>query len=425
MGRFIITIALLSSAFMVAACGTEVDTLRKALLVYIYPVQKYPKFSPPSLQGRGGCGDDIVLTQIGKNRLARLRAKLQHQAFDTFMVLQLENRRYLSGFTAEDAQFDESAGALLITPEQQILATDSRYETQARIEAPEFEIYRYKKGLASSLPEILSKLRTKRLGFESARLSYLQFQKFQEHLRKETLTVSLVPTENLVEELRMTKEPQEIEAIKKSLAISESVFEIIVNTLRVGTTERELAWAIEKGLRESGAESVAFPPIVASGPNAALPHAIPTHRPIGQEEPILFDWGARLKGYCSDISRTIVLGSPDDTFKKVYQVVQDAQSIAIEAMKPGVSTQAVDKIARDHIAAEGFGDHFGHGLGHGVGLATHEKPNLSPIRPMNLKVGMVTTVEPGIYIPGWGGVRLENMVVVKGDGAVVLNHYPL
>jgi Xaa-Pro aminopeptidase len=178
-------------------------------------------------------------------------------------------------------------------------------------------------------------------------------------------------------------------------------------------------------MRESGAESVAFPPIVASGPNAALPHAIPGDRPVGRGEPILFDWGARLNGYCSDISRTIVLGPPDDTFEKVYQVVQDAQSMAIEAMKPGVSTQTVDKIARDHITAKGFGDHFGHGLGHGVGLATHEKPNLSPIRPMNLEVGMVTTVEPGIYIPGWGGVRLENMVVVEPEGAVVLNSSPL
>jgi len=358
------------------------------------------------------------------NRLTRLRTRLQDQALDTFLVLQGENRRYLSGFTGEDGQFNESAGALLITPERQILATDSRYETQARIEAHEFEIYCYTEGLASSLPEILRMLRTERLGFESARLSYLQFQKFQDHLKRDTLAASLVPTENLVEDLRMTKEPQEIEAIKESLVISESVFETIVNTLCVGTSEKELAWAIEKGLRQSGAESVAFPPIVASGPNAALPHAIPTDRPIGQGEPILFDWGARLNGYCSDISRTIVLGSPDETFNKVSQVVQDAQSMAIEAMKPGVSTQTVDKIARDYITAKGFGDHFGHGLGHGVGLATHEKPNLSPVRPMNLEVGMVTTVEPGIYLPGWGGVRLENMVVVKEGGAVVLNRYP-
>jgi Xaa-Pro aminopeptidase len=223
----------------------------------------------------------------------------------------------------------------------------------------------------------------------------------------------------------MIKEPLELEAIRKSLALSESVFEGLLGTLRVGTAETELAWAMEKGLREAGADSIAFSPIVASGPNAALPHAVPTHRTVREGEPILFDWGARLNGYCSDISRTLVLGSPDDTFGKVYQVAKDAQSMAIEAMKPGVSTQAVDKIARDHIGAKGFKDYFGHALGHGVGLAVHEKPRLSPMRPMDLEVGMVTTVEPGIYIPGWGGVRLENMVVMKKDGAEVLNRHPL
>jgi len=341
------------------------------------------------------------------------------------MVLQAENRRYLSGFTAQDGQFDESAGALFITLDGQLLATDSRYETQAHIEAPDFEIYQYKDGLAHSLPEILKRLHTERLGFESVRLSYLEFQRFEEHLKSQALPVSLVPCENLVEELRMIKEAEELEAIRQSLAISESVFESICKELSPGVMEKDLAWAIEKGLRESGAESVAFPPIVASGPNPALPHALPTDRRGSQGEPIRCDGGARFKGYCSDISRTILLGQSDTTFKTVYQVVRQAQSMAIEAIRPGISTQAVDKIARDYITARGFGDHFGHGLGHGVGLATHERPHLSPIRPTNLEVGMVTTVEPAIYLPGWGGVRLENMVVVEPEGAVILNRCPV
>ncbi len=359
------------------------------------------------------------------NRLVQLRARLQDQDFDTFMVLRGENRQYLSGFTGQDGQFDESAGALFITSERQLLATDSRYMTQAKTEATEFEVFVYEEGLASSLPEILRMLGTERLGFESPRLPYGQFQRMQEQLKKHASSVSLVPTEGLVEDLRMIKEPREIEAIEKSLALSESVFETLMGSLHVGASEKELAWSIEKGLREAGADSVAFPPIVASGPNAALPHAIPTNRTIHEGEPILFDWGARVEDYCSDISRTVVLGSPDDTFTEVYQVVKDAQSMAIEAMKPGMSTQAVDMIARDHIAVKGFKDYFGHALGHGVGLATHEKPRLSQVRPMNLEAGMVTTVEPGIYIPGWGGVRLENMVVVEKDGAAVLNKYPL
>jgi Xaa-Pro aminopeptidase len=360
-----------------------------------------------------------------KHRLAKLRVKLRDQGVDTFLVLQAENRRYLSGFTAEDSQCNESAGALLITGDRQILATDSRYDTQARMEAPEFEIFCYKKGLADALPEILKTLHTERFGFESVRLSYLEFQRFERHLKEQGVSVSLIPTEGLVEELRMIKEPQEIVAIRQSLAVSESVFKTICENLSPGIPEKVLAWNLEKGLRENGAESVAFPPIVASGPNAALPHAVPTDRPVGRGEPILFDWGSRLDGYCSDISRTIILGEPDTRFKTVYQVVRDAQSMAVEAIKPGISTQDIDKIARDYIAAKGFGDRFGHGLGHGVGLATHERPHLSPIRPTNLEVGMVTTVEPGIYIPEWGGVRLENMVVIEAQGAVVLNHSPL
>jgi Xaa-Pro aminopeptidase len=306
-----------------------------------------------------------------------------------------------------------------------LLATDSIYMTQARNEAKEFEIFVCEEGLASSLPEILKMIGSEHLGFESPRLPYRIFQKMEEQLKKDASSISLVPTEGLVEDLRMIKEPQEIEAIRKSLALSEMVFETLMEGLGVGVSEKELAWTMEKGLREAGADSVAFPPIVASGPNAALPHAIPTDRVIIEGEPVLFDWGARLEGYCSDISRTVVLGAPDDTFTKVYQVVKDAQSMAVEAIKPGVSSQVIDGIARDHIGDKGFKEYFGHALGHGVGLATHEKPRLSPVRPMNLEAGMVTTVEPGIYIPGWGGVRLENMVVLEEDGAVVLNRYPL
>ncbi len=356
-----------------------------------------------------------------QRRLTQLRERLAKQEYDTILVVEQANRRYLSGFTAEDGQCDESAGVLFITPERLILATDSRYDTQARAEAPEFEVFCYKKGLAHSLPQILTDLRTKCLGFESVRLSYLQHQRCCEQLQEQKVSVSWVPTEGVVEDLRMVKDAAEIMAIKRSLVLAETAFQACLAGLSPGMTEKELAWALEKGLREGGAESVAFTPIVASGPNAALPHAIPSERRIMPGEPVLFDWGARLNGYCSDISRTVVLGASDDTFRSVFQVVRDAQAMATDAIKPGVSTMDVDKVARDHIAAKGFGDYFGHGLGHGVGLATHEKPHLSPLRPMRMEAGMVTTVEPGIYLPDWGGVRLENMVLVTEKGAEVLN----
>ncbi len=365
------------------------------------------------------------MENIIKKRLKYLREKLKDQNLDTLLVLCDENRRYLSGFTAHDGQFDESAGVLLITLTKQLIATDSRYEMQAKKEATQFEVYCYKKGLAQALPDILNILGAKRLGFESVRLSCLQFEKFKQEFKKAGGSVSLIPTQGLVEGLRMIKGQDELEAIRQSLAISESIFENILSEAEKGGTEKDLAWKIEKALREKGAETTAFPPIVASGTNAAFPHAIPTDRPIEKGIPLLFDWGCILNGYCSDISRTIIIGKPDDTFKKVYQVVRDAQSMAIEAIKPDMPTQAIDKIARDHIAAMGFGDYFGHGLGHGVGLATHERPHLSPHKSINLELGMVTTVEPGIYIPGWGGVRLENMVVVKEHGATVLNRLPV
>ena len=367
----------------------------------------------------------IPMKGLIAKRLATLRAILQRVEYDTILILAAENRRYLSGFTGEDGQLDESAGALFITAKDQVLATDSRYALQAKHESPGFDILCYDKGLARSLASILSALGTERLGFESSRMSFHQFQEFNKRLAKERPLVKMVPTENVVEGLRMIKDARELEAIRSALALSEAVFETLCTELCPGISEKQLAWTMEKEMRESGAESLAFPPIVASGPNAALPHAVPTGRLVEKDEPLLFDWGARLNGYCSDISRTIVLGKPDSTFQKVYPVVRDAQLKAIESIRPGISSQEVDRIARDHIAAKGFGEYFGHSLGHGVGLATHEKPYLSVTRPMKLEVGMVTTVEPGIYIPGWGGVRLENMVVVEPAGATVLNRSTL
>lgn len=356
-----------------------------------------------------------------ENRLAQLRKSLCEINIDTFIVLISENRRYLSGFTGTDTQLDESAGALFITDQKLILATDSRYELQAKNEVPLYEIYCHKEGLTKALPDILATLGTKSLAFESTRMSHLQYTKIVEQFKSDKFKVDLVPTENIVESQRIIKEEHEIQTMKKSLLIAESVFQDFLSTILPGMTEKEAAWAMEKGMREAGAEALSFPTIAASGPNGALPHAIPGDRKFNKGEPILFDWGAILNGYCSDISRTIVIGEPDETFKKVYQTVLDAQQKAIDAVRPGISGKSVDAVARNHIAKMGFKDKFGHGLGHGVGLAVHESPRLSPLKDTKLETGMVFTVEPGIYIPGWGGIRIENMVAVREDGAEVLN----
>lgn len=354
-------------------------------------------------------------------RLKHIRQVLREKELDAFLVLTAENRRYLSGFTGEDTQFDESAGALVITSEKLILATDSRYDLQARQEVSSCEIVLYREGLAKELPVILKGLAVKRLGFESVRLSCAQHRKMAAALQAAALSIELVDTEDLVENLRIVKTPAEIDAVRSALRLAECVFGRVAAGLEPGMTEKEAAWSLEKALREEGADALSFPSIVAFGPNSALPHAVPGDRTLSPGEPILFDWGVRLNGYCSDISRTLFMGKPDSTFQKVFKTVREAQEKAVAAIKPGADARALDAVARSHIEAMGYGDRFGHGLGHGVGLAIHEQPRLSPLSGAVLQAGMVCTVEPGIYLPGWGGVRLENMIAVTPEGAEVLN----
>lgn len=362
-----------------------------------------------------------VLGNIIENRVTATRKSLPCPGIDTLLVLIEENRRYLSGFTGEDSGFDESAGALLISDSRLILATDSRFELQAQQEAPLYDVVCYKEKLSKSLPDLLKALNTRKLGFESNRLSFSQYKFFTEALKDRHMNVELVATENIVEDLRIAKSETEIEKTRNALVIAENAFRRFVQDITPAMTEISAAWAMEKGMRDTGADALSFPTICASGPNSALPHAIPGDRPFQTGEPILFDWGVRLKGYCSDISRTVIIGKPDETFEKVFQTVNDAQRMAIDGIKAGANSKAVDSIARNHIDKKGFRDKFGHGLGHGTGLAIHEQPRLSPLKETTLEAGMIVTVEPGIYLPGWGGIRLENMVVVRENGAEILN----
>jgi Xaa-Pro aminopeptidase len=356
-----------------------------------------------------------------KNRIAWIRDRLKQDQLDGLLVSIQENRRYLSGFTGEETQFDESAGVLLICAEHLILATDSRFTLQAQQEAPLFQLHQYEKGLVKELPELLNRLDIRRIGFESRRLSFFQHQEILQELEEKSVSVELVPLADFVEDLRLMKDPSEIDAVKTALHLAETAFRALCLDLHPAMTEKQIARALEAKIYEAGADGISFPTITASGPNSALPHAIPGDRKIVEGEPLLFDWGVRLNGYCSDISRTLVIGKPDSRFCKVYETVRVAQEKAIQAIKPGVTGKAVDAIARTHIENQGFGGKFGHGLGHGAGLAVHEGPRLSPLSTSVLEPGMVVTVEPGIYIQGWGGVRIENMVVVREDGAQILN----
>jgi len=354
-------------------------------------------------------------------RIKKVRALMKTNEIDTLLVSTEENRLYLSGFSGEDTQCDESAGSLFITEHELLLATDTRYDLQAAKEAEQFDIVCYREGLPKTLPDILQQLGSRRLGFESVRISLKHFHEFENIISSQKIGVELVPTENIVEQIREIKDEEEIDKTRQALWLAEKAFENVLQEIQPGMTEKEIAWLLEKEMRQSGAETLSFPSIVASGPNSALPHAIPGDRTWMKGEPLLFDWGARLNGYCSDTSRTIFSGKTDSTFQKVFQTVVDAQKKAIDAIRDGASTLAVDRTARSHIESKGFKGKFGHGLGHGTGLAVHEAPRLSPLKDTVLKAGMLVTVEPGIYLPGWGGVRIENQVVVRDKGAEVLN----
>ena len=360
-------------------------------------------------------------TDIYQNRIEKVRNSLTGRNVDTFMVLVEENRRYLTGYTAEDSQFDETAGVLFITADRLVLATDARFDVQAAQEAAGWEIVCYKKGLAEEIPAIVDDLGTRRLGFESVRLSCFQYRKIKEQIETSGCGVELVHVEGVVEEIRVVKSEDEIKATRRALALAEKAFEEILPSIVPEITEKETAWALEQAMRNLGADVLSFPVICAAGTNAALPHAIPGSRRFKRTDPVLFDWGARLAGYCSDISRTVCVGKPDDTFKEVYKTVREAQKRAIDAIAEGVSSKAVDAVAREFIENAGFKGKFSHGLGHGTGLAVHENPRLSPLKDTVLRSGMIVTVEPGIYLPQWGGVRLENQVVVRENDAEVLN----
>jgi Xaa-Pro aminopeptidase len=339
-----------------------------------------------------------------KNRLQRLHQRLGEREIDGILVSQPENRYYLSGF-------DGSAGYLLITPQNKILATDFRYIEQAQRQAPDYKIFLISGDIPDWFPKLVADLGLKRLGFEDGHITFAMHQQLTDILKQSQL--KLLPVDGLIESLRVIKEPEEIELITKAVEISDNAFEYIKDMVHTGMSEKEVAWEIEKFLREKGSEPIPFDIIVASGPNSALPHAKPSSGTIHPGEPIIIDIGARVGGYSSDLSRTICLGTADDTFNKVYDTVLRAQLTAIAAIKKGMTGGEIDDLARMVIKQAGYGEAFGHGLGHGIGLAPHEQPRLGPNSSEPLAAGMVFTIEPGIYLTGWGGVRIEDVVVME------------
>jgi Xaa-Pro aminopeptidase len=348
-------------------------------------------------------------------RLAALRSDLAGLGAEALVITQEHNRRYLTGFTG-------SAGLVVITATAARLLADARYVEQASREAAGFEVVRVTGRFQDSLAEQLKDLGVKKAAFEAEHVTVAELKRWQESLP----AVTFEPVTGQIERQRAVKTPAELDAIRQAAALADAAMAFVAQTIRPGQTEAEMAWSIERFLREHGADGLAFPPIVAAGENGALPHHRPSTRVIQAGEPIVVDLGARLNGYNSDLTRTFCIGpATDPEYAQVFDVVVSANEAARRALRPGMTGLAVDSVARDHIKAAGYGDHFGHGLGHGVGLNVHEGPRLTFVPPeSSILAGNVVTVEPGIYLSGRFGVRLEDLVAIHATHVEVLSRAP-
>jgi Xaa-Pro aminopeptidase len=344
-------------------------------------------------------------------RVERLRELLETRGLDAIIITQPENLRYLSGFTGTDT-------TLFISSDASVLITDFRFTEQASRQAPRFRVVKaLPELLAAELSRAAREQGAVRVGFESGYVSFQDHRKWEEAATDH----HLVPVQGLVEGLRAIKDEKELNLIRRAAAIGDGAMTHVRQILRPGMTEKELAWEIEAQMRTNGAEAAAFDIIVAGGPNGAMAHATVSDRVIQRGEPVVIDLGARVDGYCSDLTRTLVLGEPDERFQEIYYLVHDAQLAALAGIKPGLTGRQAHGLARDVIKEAGYGERFGHGLGHSVGLAIHEDPKMGTQSTAVLQPGNTLTVEPGIYITGWGGVRIEDLVVIADRGVEVLS----
>lgn len=354
---------------------------------------------------------DRLLT---RDRLASLREAMARHGLDAMLVTDLANVAYLSGFSGDDS-------VLLISARSQYIVTDFRYVEQAAQECPHFSLVQHKKGgVLKAAASKTNQLRVRALGFEASGLSVARYGELKANLR----AAHLRKATGLVQELRLVKSPEEVESIRAAIRVAEEGYRRTLARLKLGMTEREAAAELAYQMRKAGADKEAFDIIVACQERASLPHARPTGKKFAHGQLTLFDWGARVAGYCSDLTRVAFLGRVPRKFRKVYSTVLEAQIAAIDRVAPGVPARIVDAAAREVIAKAGHACHFGHSTGHGVGIEVHEGPRVGTRSEVVLSEGMVFTVEPGIYLPGEGGVRIEDMVLVSAHRAEVLTHLP-
>ncbi|HZG58072.1 Xaa-Pro peptidase family protein [Paenibacillus sp.] len=345
-----------------------------------------------------------------EQRLTKLRQAMKAEGVDALLIASPTNRRYISGFTG-------SSGYAVVTERNAWLFTDFRYVTQAGEQAAGFDIVEHGASALATIGDTLRAAGAASLGFEQQHLSYGAYLAYGKDIGS---GIRLVPTDGLVERLRRIKDESELAVLREAVAIADKAFEHILTVLKPGLRERDVALELEMFMRRLGAKGSSFDIIVASGERSALPHGVASDRIIGADEFVKMDFGALYDGYCSDLTRTVVIGKPTPKHREIYDIVLEAQLATLAGLRAGMTGSEGDALARNVIASRGYGERFGHGTGHAVGMDIHESPRLSKTESSTLEPGMVVTVEPGIYLPGFGGVRIEDIVVVTENGCDVL-----
>ncbi|WP_442601532.1 M24 family metallopeptidase [Paenibacillus sp. KN14-4R] len=345
-------------------------------------------------------------------RIDDLRVQLREQQLDGLLITGGSNRRYITGFTG-------SAGVALVTLDQAILITDSRYTEQAGKQAPSFEIIQFKSSFTEQIGIECEKHGVQKLGFEQDHMTFTNYSAYKDHVKAE-----LIPVSGYIEKIRMVKSEEEIQFIRTAAGIADATFSHILNFIQPGKSEKDVANEMEMFMRKQGADCSAFDIIIASGYRGAYPHGVASTKLIENGDMVTLDFGAYYRGYRSDLTRTIAIGEPLAQLQEVYNIVLEAELQTIALLKPGVPCKDIDTFAHHYIDEKGYGKNFGHGTGHAIGLDIHEEPFFSTKSEKVLAAGMIMTVEPGIYLPGIGGVRIEDDVLITSTGSEVLTRSP-
>lgn len=346
-----------------------------------------------------------------ENRVFKLREKMNELNLDAVLIEDSNNKRYISGFTG-------TAGSILITKNKCILFTDFRYTQQAKDQATNFEIVEISR--TNPITNFLKEMKINRLGFEDDKMSFSTYSNYKEALND----AEMVPLKGLMLTLRAVKDKKELETIRHATKIADSGFMHIIEFIKPGMKENEVALELEYFMRKQGATGASFDFIVASGKRSSMPHGVASDKVIEVGDFVTIDFGCVYNGYCSDMTRTIVVGKANEKQKEIYNIVLEAQLKVIEYAKANMTGIELDNIARQYIIEKGYGDKFGHGLGHGIGLDVHELPNVNALGVNELKPNMVISDEPGIYIEDFGGVRIEDLLIITEDGCEVINSSP-